>query len=178
MHITSHMLIHVHGCICLLLLECQTTGRTPESQAESIRLIVMQHYTRQLLLHCTFIVSILHMHRETNWMLCWGLADLISLSSSARLVYCCWSLFLDTSTHEFSVGFVVLTTAHLQNMGNGFMTRNVTGFYFKKRKKKEQVRNDFLTLGGMTVSLKNRRSIVLLRASRKKCVFLAKLICR
>lgn len=116
-HITSHMLIHVHGCICLLQLECQTTGRTPESQAESI---VMQHYTRQLLFRCTFKVSILHMYKEIDWICCRGLTDLISLRSSTS-VYCCSSLFLETSTHEFTVGFVASSTAHLQSMGNGLM---------------------------------------------------------
>lgn len=172
------MLIHVHGCICLLLLECQTTGRTPESQAESmVSLSATLHNAAAIaLFYCVFIFSIVHIRKDGNWMCCGGLTDLISLCSSTRLVYCSWSLFLKTSTHECSVGFVALTTAHLHNMGKDPMTRNVTGFNLKK--KRGTSANQILTLGGMTVSLKNRRSIVLLRASRKKCVFPAKLICR
>lgn len=47
--------------VCLLVVENQTTGHTSQSPAGSIHLIVMQHYTRQLLSHCTSAVSLVQL---------------------------------------------------------------------------------------------------------------------
>lgn len=156
------MLIHVHGCICLLLLECQTTGRTPESQAESmVSLSATLHNAAAIaLFYCIFIFSIVHIRKDGNWMCCGGLTDLISLCSSTRLVYCSWSLFLKTSTHECSVGFVALTTAHLHNMGKDPMTRNVTGFNLKKKKRNKCKPN-----------LNTRRNDCLAEEQKEYCAF-------
>lgn len=141
-HITAHMLMHIHGRICLLLLERQTTGHTSKSPAGSIRLVVMQHYTRQLLLHCTFVVALerlfikkciecsaeawlntqshqfvaVLLSRSSCWPSCLSL-----LKSLPGDVYTCvqYGLFL---LHW-------LATKHLRSMGKGLMTRNVTGFH-------------------------------------------------
>lgn len=162
----SHHCTHAHTCTRLHMF---TAAGMPNHRlcsritGKSISLIVMQHYTTQLLLHCTFAVSIVHLFMERGiertaevWLCCqcyqlklfcssFPLALLCSpCPHIGLLVYRCSSLCLEMSTHAFSMGFFSLATAHLQSMGKGLMDRNgkkKRGFHLKKKRKRKRRRS-------------------------------------
>lgn len=138
------MLIHVHGSICLLLLECQTTGRT---SAGSIRL----HTAADIALHiahCSSSCTIVYKEMQTRPDFTLNLITInhISISPLPEIVDTCIMFFLFCCIDQNTPA--EHGKRHTDQMSLAFI-------------KVERVQNALLALGGMTVSLENRRCIVL-----------------